>query len=196
MSASPPNAAKEKHRAAAAARVWALALVAAICAAAPAAIAHARALGAAAAPENSRLGLARNFVTVDVGAERAQASKSLLENTFAYGDLASGSAYATRGGPKLLTAIRTPSTLAEAVGNRGQVLVNQALKGRTPLSQLTNAERAEGAKFFRGVAEQTKGAFKDAAAAFNRLRADYLEGLTDEVPGTLPDFMSRHGYGP
>jgi hypothetical protein len=97
----------------------------------------------------------------------------------------SDSAYATRGGPKLLNAITTP-----------KVLVNQALKGRTPLSHLTNAERAEGAKFCRSVAEQTKGAFKDAAAEFNRLRADYLEGSTTEVPGTLPDFMSRHGYGP
>lgn len=102
---------------------------------------------------------------------------------------------ATRGGPKLLRAITTPTTLAQAVGNQGQVLVNQALKGRTPLTHLTLAERAEAARFFRSAAEQTTGRFKDAAAEFNRLRADYLEGLTNEVPGTLPDFMARRGYG-
>jgi len=28
---------------------------------------------------------------------------------------------------------------------------------------------------------------------FNQLRADFLEGLTNEVPGELRDFMKRHG---
>jgi len=101
---------------------------------------------------------------------------------------------AARGGPQLLRAIRTPTTLKDAVGNQGQILVNQALKGRTPLSHLTSAERAEGAKFFRNMAEQVKGPLREAAAAFNRLRADFLEGLTDEIPGNLRDFMARHGY--
>ena len=78
-------------------RVWPIALAVAICVAGPAAVAHARALASAPGPENSPLGLARNYVTVDVGADPLQVQKTLLESAFAYGDLASGGAYATGG---------------------------------------------------------------------------------------------------
>jgi hypothetical protein len=81
-------------------RVWAIALAVAICVAAPAAVAHAHALAGAPVPENSPLGLARNSVTADVKADPLQAQKTLLESAFAYGDLASDGAYATRGGGK------------------------------------------------------------------------------------------------
>lgn len=103
---------------------------------------------------------------------------------------------AARGGQKLLGPIRTPTSLSDAVGNVGQRMVNQALKGQRPLSHLTAAERVEGAKFFRDVSGRTTGRFKDAAAEFNQLRADFLEGRTTEIPGSLPDFMARRGYGP
>ncbi len=83
--------------------------------------------------------------------------------------------------------------MAEAVGNTGQELVNQVLKGRRPLGDLTSAERTEAAKFFRDVATRTKGANAEAAARFNRLRAEFLEGKTSEVPGYINDFIQRHG---
>jgi len=102
-------------------------------------------------------------------------------------------AKATRGGQKLLGPIIQPRTLAEAVGNQGQALVNQVLKGRGALGNLTTAERTEAAKFFRDVATRTNGANAEAAAQFNRLRADFLEGKTSEVPGYINDFIQRHG---
>jgi hypothetical protein len=124
MSTAPCRATKEKTRAWAAAlsgraRVWALALVTAICIAAPATVAQARALGTAAAPENSPLGLARNSVTVGVRADPLQAQKTPLESAFAYGDLASDGPYATRGGLAGAETWGRAETLADHFARHG-----------------------------------------------------------------------------
>ena len=77
--------------------LWARLLVAAIAVGTIPAVAHASILAVASAPENSPLGLATNPAPALVGAEQYQALKTPLESAFGYGQLASDSAYATRG---------------------------------------------------------------------------------------------------
>ena len=96
---------------------------------------------------------------------------------------------------KHLSALKRASQrLADIVGQKGKILVERVNAGNLPREALTLEQRQAAAKFFREqVATRTKGKFGDAAAEFNRLRADYLDGLTDEVPGRLRDFMIRRG---
>lgn len=65
-------------------------------------------------------------------------------------------------------------------------------KGRLDRDALTPEQRRLAAEFFPDVAGRTKGKFKEAAAAFNRHRADFLEGKTNEIPSALRDFIQRH----
>jgi hypothetical protein len=84
-------------------------------------------------------------------------------------------------------------SLGEAVGAENVGLTNQVLKGKQPLEALSDAQRQAAADFYRGVAERTTGNLSEAAAEFNRLRADFLEGKTTEVPGNINDFIARRG---
>ena len=60
-------------------------------------------------------------------------------------------------------AARAPATsLAEAVGKDSVGVTNQVLKGKQPLTALSNAQRQAAADFYRATAERTTGQLKEA----------------------------------
>jgi hypothetical protein len=67
--------------------------------------------------------------------------------------------------------------------------VESVLKGRAPLSVLTDEERTVAARFYRDVANKTTGKFAVEARLYNYERARYLEQDGLPVPFTLPDFI-------
>jgi hypothetical protein len=86
---------------------------------------------------------------------------------------------------------RFPSDL-----EKQRTLVNEVLNGKKSLDSLTPQQRQQAADFYRELSGHTTGKHADAAARFNRLRADYLGGKTNEVPGNLTGpsgFIERHG---
>lgn len=84
------------------------------------------------------------------------------------------------------------SNLAGVLGSAAlQRTTNAVLRGSQPLSALTTVQRQLAAQFFRGVATRTGGKFAAEASAFNIERARFLEGVTNRIPGGLPDFLAR-----
>ena len=173
-------------------RVWPIALAVAICVAGPAAVAHARALASAPGPENSPLGLARNYVTVDVGADPLQVQKTLLESAFAYGDLASGGAYATRGAASsAANGLRLGKQLASEAGS-AQLLAGggKAMAGAgtgSPIRDVGRLVSEYGGKA-GDWAKVTSGAQK-----FSDLTTIEVHGYRNVVTGETIELKSKIG---
>ena len=86
------------------------------------------------------------------------------------------------------------TSLTEAVGDQETAnLVKQVLRGRQEIDALSPAVRQAAGQFYRQVAERVVGNQAAAARLFNLARADFLEGLTETPPGTLPEFIARMG---
>jgi len=100
--------------------IWARLLVAAIATLAIPTAAHALTLAAPLAAENSPLGLGRNPAPDRALAELPQASETLLESAFAYGQTAVDNAYATRGGETAARFIVSPrgTAVEKAIADR------------------------------------------------------------------------------
>lgn len=58
-------------------------------------------------------------------------------------------------------------------------------KGKLDRDSLSPEQRKVAADFFREKSKEVGGKFAKEAAELNRNRADFLEGLTDKVPGQL-----------
>jgi len=58
-------------------------------------------------------------------------------------------------------------------------------KGKLGRDALTSEQRKVAADFFRETSKKTGGKFAKEAAELNRNRADFIEGLTDKIPGQL-----------
>jgi hypothetical protein len=102
--------------------------------------AHARVPATASAAENSPLGLARNFAPLAPRAERSQDAETPLENGLAYGQNASDTAYATRGGAEASNVLlRTAGQLQAKFKHAAQF----GVKG--------NYSKANAAEFSRAI---------------------------------------------
>ncbi len=79
------------------------------------------------------------------------------------------------------------------VGKDRVPVVKQVLKGKSPVSALSAAERSAAAAWYRDVAGRVKGAHASAARLYNLARAEYLEGTRASLEASLPEFMKNNG---
>jgi hypothetical protein len=82
-------------------------------------------------------------------------------------------------------------TLFQTVGQDAGKLVQEALKGRTPLSALTAQQRGAAAAYYRDVATRTVGSKAADASRYNVARAEFLEGGRTVLSPTLPEFIAN-----
>lgn len=81
------------------------------------------------------------------------------------------------------------------VGKDCSTAVSDAVDGDGPRENIPPEIRKRAADFYRNQADAgLSNTWGPSAELFNRHRADYLEGLTDEVPGKLGDFCRRRGF--
>jgi RHS repeat-associated protein len=81
---------------------------------------------------------------------------------------------------------RVTGNLVERLGSKElKTAVEQVNKGNLDRSILSPEQRKIAADFFREKAGEMRGKFAKEAAEFNQHRADFIEGLTDKIPGQL-----------
>lgn len=92
---------------------------------------------------------------------------------------------------KTATFANLPARLgSQALSRTAQAIV----RGKLPLGALTKEQRAIAAKFYRESASRKDVSMTKGTSAFNRARADYLDGKIDAPPGGAKEWMDRNGY--